>query len=601
MMKEQANEYDIVIAAMEMRGMDAFTFLRIAKSVSDIPVVLTSYKINGLLVITTLQQGASQLCPSPLSREDARGLWQFVFRKGQEESDNDITKKRKQLPQSDSEQLIGNSKGKGKEKEFPTKDLSASDEATGHKQNRKKNQKRKRVEYGEENRYDDTNCESEAANKMNTRKPEKKRVKWNSDLHVKFMDALIKGNEKAIFVTTQEDSGTTDSALLAQNTKEDGNYPSVNIASPTSTSDILQIRGRLSSETSTDARYASNEVQRSGANPRLQSNYVVNSIFAARQSYLSVQNYCPEIRTTTNGGLSPPNFRIVDDADKGEQAKWGASFNPTSQPLGTTRLNLGNNVSQIGIMDEASSMNKTSVLYNTSSQLAFNETAPNQSILRGRIDQIRHAYWTNVNSGKKSYIPNKQAETVVYLHSSDKGNSSRSGNVSNGDVRSIGELFSSQDNVIQKYGYDGSSDMNSRFPTLTACSPHQNQFSFPSSENYVQSFMQSSCNIQVETTGLFQSSKFSNSDSHSCNLLPSYGLENQDRQPTTDLGGYEDLGVIDSTEEILNNTDGSRSQQPTDEDIFLETILAELRNDYAISDLESLGFATSNDVISKIG
>lgn len=157
---------------------------------------MTSYKINGLLVITTLQQGASQLCPSPLSREDARGLWQFVFRKGQEESDNDITKKRKQLPQSDSEQLIGNSKGKGKEKEFPTKDLSASDEATGHKQNRKKNQKRKRVEYGEENRYDDTNCESEAANKMNTRKPEKKRVKWNSDLHVKFMDALIKGNEK---------------------------------------------------------------------------------------------------------------------------------------------------------------------------------------------------------------------------------------------------------------------------------------------------------------------------------------------------------------------------------------------------------------------
>lgn len=50
MIQERGNEYNLVIAAIDMPGMDCLTFLRVAKTLSDIPVVCM-FSTNFLLQI----------------------------------------------------------------------------------------------------------------------------------------------------------------------------------------------------------------------------------------------------------------------------------------------------------------------------------------------------------------------------------------------------------------------------------------------------------------------------------------------------------------------------------------------------------------------
>ena len=41
MMKERVKQYDMVMVAVQMRGMDCLTFLKVAKTMSNVPVART--------------------------------------------------------------------------------------------------------------------------------------------------------------------------------------------------------------------------------------------------------------------------------------------------------------------------------------------------------------------------------------------------------------------------------------------------------------------------------------------------------------------------------------------------------------------------------
>ncbi|XP_021723910.1 two-component response regulator ORR25-like [Chenopodium quinoa] len=580
-MQERANEFDLVIAATDMLEMDGFTFLKIAKMVSDLPVVLTTYKKHDPLAFEAMERGACELCTKPIRREDAQYFWQYVFRKDGSKTRTDIRKTGKELPQN--EQLTGISVGKGKEiaTETPSSNLAIAVGASRHTEN---NHKRKRVQYGNEKTL---NGDTETST---GRIQYKKILRWNTGLHAKFMEALMNGNEEAI-IPAQPGPGIAYLAALVQKNKERGDHPSTNVATPTSATDTIQVQGlsnstNIATPTSAtdttqalpDASYAITNAQRSGATPRQQPKNVLSNAAAIRQGYRFLQNH----------GLSLPSPRVLSGSGYGQQL------------YGTTRLNLGNNVSQIVILNGTSSMNKTSHLFNTSNQLAINETTGNQSLLRGRIDQIRHACLTNTSTENASSIPNLQTKSVALSPSSYNRNASQSENFSNGAFRSTGELVSRQANVlgnnaIPNYRCNGSSIINpGSSPLLSSCAPYLNQFSNASTENYVESFMQNPSNLhnlQVETTGLLQTPDVPNFNSNNNSLFPSYGLENQAIQPTNDLVGnvLQDAGVTGSTEEIPNTADPSHTHQLTDEENIFEI------NDDPGSDFTSLGFNTGND------
>uniref|UniRef100_A0A803MU11 Uncharacterized protein n=1 Tax=Chenopodium quinoa TaxID=63459 RepID=A0A803MU11_CHEQI len=241
------------------------------------------------------------------------------------------------------------------------------------------------------------------------------------------MKALMKSNEEAI-IPAQPGPEIAYLAALAQKNKERGDHRSTNmaatptsasdtiqaqglsnstnLATPTSASDKIQVQGlsnstNLATPTSAsdtiqalpDASYAITNAQRSGATPRQQPKNVLSNAAAIRQGYRFLQNH----------GLSLPSPRI-------------------------------------GILNGTSSMNKTSHLFNTSNQLAVNETTGNQSLLRGRIDQNRQAYLTNTGTENTSSIPNLQTETVALSPSSYNRNAFQSEKFSNGAFTSTGEL-----------------------------------------------------------------------------------------------------------------------------------------------------------------
>lgn len=181
------------------------------------------------------------------------------------------------------------------------------------------------------------------------------------------------------------------------------------------------------------------------------------------------------------------------------------------------------------------------------------------------------SYKSGTATGKASSIPNTQIETMLL---SNNRNYSQTGNRQ-------ADVF--EDNVTPNYGYNGSSTMNFGFsPSLHVCSPTPAPYSVQSSrtpsKDYMQSFVQSSCNIQVDTTNLCQTLNYPISGSDNSSLAISNGLENQAIEHTNDLGGrnLENLGVLDSSEEILKNAGASNSQQLTDDDIFFDAILAEV-------------------------
>ena len=150
---------------------------------------MTSHKMDEQLAIRTIQQGACHFFEKPISRQDAQGLWQFVFRKGRKKCRiNEVRNVQNELHQVDSMEIL---KGQSKESKFPTKDLLFSNEVIGNQVNNQVIRKRKRSVYGYEQTEKDIGSTPEAIigirQKQNA-KSVKNRVEWYHELHTRLMN-----------------------------------------------------------------------------------------------------------------------------------------------------------------------------------------------------------------------------------------------------------------------------------------------------------------------------------------------------------------------------------------------------------------------------
>lgn len=152
-------------------------------------MAVTSHKTDEQLAIRTIQQGACHFFEKPISREDAQGLWQFVFRKGRKKCGiNEVRNVQNELHQVDSMEI---SKGKSKESKFPTKDLLFANQVTGNQVNNQVIRKRKRSVYGDEQTEKDIGCIPEdilGIQKKQNAKSVKNHVEWNHELHTRLMN-----------------------------------------------------------------------------------------------------------------------------------------------------------------------------------------------------------------------------------------------------------------------------------------------------------------------------------------------------------------------------------------------------------------------------
>ena len=90
--------------------------------------------------------------------------------------------------------------------------------------------------------------------------------------------------------------------------------------------------------------------------------------------------------SSTGAGARQSHVSVQEHAGKSQR------FNSKSHIFDNTTLDLGKYV------------NRNSLLGNIGNQLEVNETTDKQSYLKGRINQIRRAYWTNNESGTTPYF-----------------------------------------------------------------------------------------------------------------------------------------------------------------------------------------------------
>lgn len=141
------------------------------------------------LAIKTIQQGACQFFEKPISRDDARGLWQYVFRKGRKRTANDSENGEKRLNHSDPQQLISKSK----------LSLTIGDEPIRNKEKEQEILTRKRSDCGNKvtRNNDVTSFDPESAKRKNKKlKAKFENVKWNNEVNAKFMNIVPKDTQE---------------------------------------------------------------------------------------------------------------------------------------------------------------------------------------------------------------------------------------------------------------------------------------------------------------------------------------------------------------------------------------------------------------------
>ncbi|XP_047342262.1 two-component response regulator ORR24-like [Impatiens glandulifera] len=163
LLRENKNQFDLVISDVHMPDMDGFKLLEIVGLEMDLPVIMLSGYGDTKLVMKGITHGACDYLLKPVRIEELKNIWQHVIRRKKNDQKN--------------QQECG-----------PT--------ATRDDHNNSKfNRKRKDQEDGDE---DDENLDNGYADEtlVNQKKP---RIVWTVDLHRKFVSAVNHlGIDKAV-------------------------------------------------------------------------------------------------------------------------------------------------------------------------------------------------------------------------------------------------------------------------------------------------------------------------------------------------------------------------------------------------------------------
>ncbi|WCJ29860.1 Two-component response regulator ORR24 [Euphorbia peplus] len=173
MLRENKNNYDLVISDVNMPDMDGFKLLELVGLEMDLPVIMLSAYSDKDLVYKGITHGAVDYLLKPVRIEELKNIWQHVIRKKKFHP-----KDPKRSPDQDTPREDAGEGGQG---------LASSDSTD---QNYKANRKRKDQDEDEEE-------ESEDNNDAGSQK--KPRVIWSYELQKKFLMAVNQlGPEKAV-------------------------------------------------------------------------------------------------------------------------------------------------------------------------------------------------------------------------------------------------------------------------------------------------------------------------------------------------------------------------------------------------------------------
>ncbi|GLU01258.1 hypothetical protein SLE2022_185710 [Rubroshorea leprosula] len=171
LLRENKNQFDLVISDVHMPDMDGFKLLELVGLEMDLPVIMLSANGDPKLVMKGITHGACDYLLKPVRIEELKNIWQHVVRR----------------------------------KKFDKKDQNASDsqEKNGHNeaggmgnadQNAKNNKKRKDQDEDEDEEHDENGNDNEDPSAQ-----KKPRVVWTVELHRKFVGAVNQlGVDKAV-------------------------------------------------------------------------------------------------------------------------------------------------------------------------------------------------------------------------------------------------------------------------------------------------------------------------------------------------------------------------------------------------------------------
>ncbi|XP_047313695.1 two-component response regulator ORR22-like [Impatiens glandulifera] len=171
LLRDNKNQFDLVISDVHMPDMDGFKLLELVGLEMDLPVIMLSANGDTKLVMKGITHGACDYLLKPVRIEELKNIWQHVIRR------------KKNDPK---DQLVNNNNNNNNDKN----QLEVIDPNGFFDQNVKQNRKRKDQE-GEDD--DESNNNDDGSNQK------KPRVVWTVELHRKFVSAVNHmGIDKAV-------------------------------------------------------------------------------------------------------------------------------------------------------------------------------------------------------------------------------------------------------------------------------------------------------------------------------------------------------------------------------------------------------------------
>ncbi|KAF8389192.1 hypothetical protein HHK36_025885 [Tetracentron sinense] len=168
MLRENRNNFDLVISDVHMPDMDGFKLLELVGLEMDLPVIMLSAYSDRELVMKGITHGACDYLLKPIRIEELKNIWQHVIRRKKFDSKDRSSFDNQEKPHH----------GTGEGGQGPTETGNAD-------QDGKLNRKRK--DQGED---EDEECEENGHENEDPSTQKKPRVVWSVELHRKFVAAV---------------------------------------------------------------------------------------------------------------------------------------------------------------------------------------------------------------------------------------------------------------------------------------------------------------------------------------------------------------------------------------------------------------------------
>ncbi|KAH9626844.1 hypothetical protein KSS87_002489 [Heliosperma pusillum] len=395
MMKEKAHGYDLIITAANMPGIDCLTYLKSLMALSETPIVLISYVADFQLIATALRQGISHFLEKPIKRDEARGLWQFVIRKPRK-----ITPKKAKNDSKHNKDIVTSNKAKGKGKDIV---------------------KRKRIDDGKRD-YNLYKAKKNIFISNGTGTGEdnnENNLKWNPQLHEKFMTVLNDGKSQG------QTTGTKDTTVTVQPQPQPQPLP---LPQPQPQPQpqprpAHHLQGS-DKETNKHTSGSPNAGMRANATPinNNNNNNLGNSgtIMSRPRTPINNNNNNLGNSGTIMSRPRTPNLLQNSNILRGNVPNFYGNHNNqvqmyTSAPCNNnnnsfilTSYNYGNSgnsmANGLSVDPKPQLMNKQQVSFGSSEK---------KSILSARIDQIRHEYWTKEDKLNEPVISDEELDMLL--------------------------------------------------------------------------------------------------------------------------------------------------------------------------------------------